>query len=137
AEAAGAGVTLRIDGPIDDAPIEADLDPVRVREIVANLTRNAVRATSGGGCVSVRVRPSDRSDEAGVEIEVRDDGRGIPAADLERVFDRFHSGPESDGTGLGLTITRNLVLAHGGDIALDSTEGEGTTVVVFLPLHAG
>jgi hypothetical protein len=64
-----------------------------------------------------------------------DDGAGIPAEQLEAVFDRFHKGAESSGSGLGLTISSDLVRAHGGTIAISSIVGAGTTITVSLPLR--
>ncbi len=140
--ATDAGVELVVD--VDQAPAEADLDPLRVGEVVANLVANALRATPSGGRVTVGVRGAPRrpgvqadggspdGQASGVVIEVADTGRGIEPEDLERVFDRFHSGLDG-GTGLGLTITRNLVEAHGGRVELTSAVGSGTTAIVRLP----
>ena len=69
-----------------------------------------------------------------VALEVRDTGAGIEPALLSHVFDRFVKGDESRGSGLGLAIARQLVLAHGGEIAAESRLGEGTTIRVRLPL---
>jgi two-component system sensor histidine kinase BaeS len=70
---------------------------------------------------------------ASVAIEVRDTGNGLSAAELSRVFDRFYKGEQSRGSGLGLTIARSLVRAHGGDITAASQLGAGTTMTVNLP----
>jgi signal transduction histidine kinase len=64
---------------------------------------------------------------------VRDTGPGIAADELPRIFDRFHKGERSHGSGLGLPIARNLVGAHGGEIAVESEVGRGTTVTFTLP----
>lgn len=121
------GVELAV--VVDDAPVDVELDPLRVGEVVANLVANALRATPSGGRIGVTAT-SEADGE--VRIEVADTGRGIAPEDLERVFDRFHSGLDG-GTGLGLTISRNLVEAHGGRVELTSTVGVGTTVTVHLP----
>ena len=68
-----------------------------------------------------------------VQIEVRDDGDGIPAELLPRVFDRFVKGPDSPGSGLGLAIVRDIVEAHGGTVAATSSPGSGTAVRLTLP----
>jgi len=65
---------------------------------------------------------------------VSDTGSGIAAADLPKIFDRFYKGQTSGGSGLGLTIARNLVAAHGGEIRADSLEGKGTEMTFTLPL---
>ena len=130
AAAAGVGLVAAID---DDLPI-LDIDPVRIHEVLANLVANALRHTPAGGHVTVA---------AGLEggrwlrLEVRDDGAGVEAALLTHIFDRFVKGDDSRGTGLGLAIARQLVLAHGGEIAAGSTPGGGTTILIRLPLTGG
>lgn len=140
AEARAAGVALEVGPVVGTGVIEAELDSVRVQEIVANLVRNAIRASQPGGRVDITVgvvEPSRWTEGIELlEIAVVDDGSGVAAEDLDRVFDRFHSGPESDGTGLGLTISRNLARAHGGDLSLESTLGSGTTATLRLPRSA-
>ena len=106
------------------------VDPVRLREVVANLVVNAIRAMPDGGDLTVRTsKVEDR-----VIVSVADTGTGIDAEQLEHVFERFRKGSTSSGSGLGLTISRDLVEAHGGSINLESTVGVGTTVTVELPL---
>lgn len=113
-----------------DGHLDGDVDQVRVKEIVANVVANALRATPPGGRIVVSVR----RDLTMAVIRVADTGQGIPEDEIERVFDRFHRGSRSQGSGLGLTISRNLAIAHGGDIAIESEEGLGTTVTIRLPL---
>ena len=64
---------------------------------------------------------------------MRDTGTGMPPEDLVRAFDRFHKGPESRGSGLGLTIAKGLVVAHGGEISASGEPGRGTTITFTLP----
>ena len=90
--------------------LEADVDPVRVREILVNLVANAIRHTQAGGRVTVEVRASG----ADAVLAVVDTGEGIAPEELDRVFDRFHRRSDSGGSGLGLTIVRDLAAAHGG-----------------------
>lgn len=127
AHAAERGVSLTIEAPSEMEPVS--LDPVRIREVLTNLTVNALRYTPRGG--GVRLVLLTRSD--GVELRVIDTGAGIAADELPRIFDRFYKGATSSGTGLGLTIARRLVEAHGGTIRAESRVGAGTTMVVFLP----
>jgi signal transduction histidine kinase len=126
-EAAARPVSLTLAGATDDAT--ADVDPVRIREVFTNLLSNALRHTPADGAVTVSV------DEAGeaVAITVKDSGEGMPAEELARIFDRFYKGAASHGSGLGLTIAKSLVTAHGGQISATSTVGEGTTFRVTLP----
>ena len=126
ATAAGIDVDVSLGQGLDDVV----LDPIRIREVVANLVVNAVRAMPDGGRLAVKVARH----ESTLAIEVTDTGVGISPEDLARVFDRFRKGSTSTGSGLGLTISRDLVEAHGGTIAMSSTPGRGTTVIVTLPL---
>ncbi|HXV93839.1 MAG TPA: ATP-binding protein [Pseudonocardia sp.] len=117
--------------------VQADHD--RLVQILINLVDNAVKYTPAGGTVTVRARPTA---EGSVEIGVSDTGVGIPRADLPRLTERFYRvdkarSRELGGTGLGLAIVKHLVLAHDGDLAIDSEEGRGTTVRVLLPASGG
>jgi two-component system OmpR family sensor kinase/two-component system sensor histidine kinase BaeS len=125
--AAEAGVAVAVD--VHEAVGEVVLDPVRIREVLSNLVINALRAMPRGGELRLTARPVRRD----VLIEVADSGSGIAPDEVERVFDRFRKGSTSSGSGLGLTISRDLVEAHGGSISLDSSLGVGTVVRVLLP----
>jgi len=125
--AAARGVELRTDyaARLDEVP----LDPVRIRSVVANLLSNALRHTAAGGTVTVEL--SGGAD--GADVTVRDTGEGVPVALQPHVFERFRKGEGSPGSGLGLAIAKELVEAHGGTIALESSVGKGTAVRVHLP----
>jgi len=124
--------SLVIDLP-DDLP-RVLADPARLRQILTNLLTNAHLYTGDGGTISVTGRP----DEPGsIRVDVTDTGRGMTAAELERVFDRFARAGDADrtqGSGLGLAIVRSLVDLHHGHIDVTSTPGEGTTFSVSLPM---
>jgi len=105
-----------------------DVDPVRIREVVTNLLTNALRHPPAGGSIDVRARETSGA----IEIVVRDTGEGMMPDELAHAFDRFHKGGASRGSGLGLTIARNLVAAHGGQIVLTSDVGRGTSATVTL-----
>jgi signal transduction histidine kinase len=125
-----AGVALRNDVP-PELPA-ADADPTRVREVLENLLSNAIRYTPAGGSVTVGAR---RDGDAMIAVTVADTGRGVSAEELPRLFERFHRSPDSHGTGLGLAIARDLVRAHGGEMAASSEgEGKGTAVRFTLPV---
>ena len=103
-----------------------------------NLLENAVKYSDEGSTIDVR----SRTDGQWVELEVRDQGIGIPARDLERIFERFYRvdrgrGRDSGGTGLGLAIVRHVAANHGGDVRVDSQEGEGSTFTLRLPAGPG
>jgi signal transduction histidine kinase len=122
AEAASAGVTVDVEIPPDLPPL--DIDPLRVREVVVNLLSNALRYSAPGGTVTI----STQRTGSAVTVAVSDTGAGIPPEDLPRIFERFYKGRASRGSGLGLTIARNLISAHGGTIHAESTPGRGTTI---------
>jgi PAS domain S-box-containing protein len=99
-----------------------------------NVINNAVDAAAGGGAVVVRARPLERRDVSGVELDVRDTGCGIDAADLPRIFEPFFTTKApGKGTGLGLSLTRRFIEEHGGDIRIESEPGKGTAVLMWLP----
>jgi signal transduction histidine kinase len=126
-DAAACHVTLAVEAAADLAPIA--IDPVRVREVLTNLLLNALRHTPPGGSVAVRVAATP---SGGISVDVRDTGTGMTPDDVARAFDRFYKGPESRGSGLGLTIARGLVVAHGGEIQASSEIGRGTTITFTL-----
>jgi signal transduction histidine kinase len=125
ASEAGVSVSVEVTG---DLP-ELVVDPVRIREVLTNVVVNALRAMPDGGELMFQVGRGP----AGAIIEVRDTGTGIGQEELEHVFDRFHKGSTSRGSGLGLTISRDLIGAHGGSMALRSEPCIGTTVSIELP----
>ncbi|GAA0388934.1 two-component sensor histidine kinase [Acrocarpospora corrugata] len=126
-----AGVTL---SPPAGAPLEVHADPVRLRQAVGNLISNAIRHTPPGGAVALRAR----RDGDGTVIEVADTGTGIGADDLPLIFERFWRVDRSrnrrtGGSGLGLSIVRKLLEAHGGTASATSTPGQGSTFTLRLP----
>jgi two-component system sensor histidine kinase BaeS len=124
-----AGVSLVAEA--EELP-ELVLDPHRMRQVIGNLVGNALRHTPAGGRISVAVRV-----EAGEALlEVTDTGLGMDAAAAERAFDRFWRAGDRAGAGLGLSIVRDLVTAHGGTVELASREGRGTTVRCRFPASA-
>jgi two-component system, OmpR family, sensor histidine kinase BaeS len=127
ADTAARNLSLDVDAPTD-LPL-VDIDPLRIREVLTNLMANALRHTPERGRVLVTVSADDKT----VKMSVSDTGSGISAAELPNIFDRFYKGHGSRGSGLGLTIARNLVIAHGGEIRAESEEGKGTTIFVHLP----
>jgi signal transduction histidine kinase len=96
-----------------------------MRQVIGNLLSNAIRHTPEGGSVKAAVD--------GSTLTVTDDGEGIAPELRARVFDRFAKGTSSTGSGLGLSIARDIVVAHGGKIEIDSAPGAGTAVKVTLP----
>ncbi|GAA2639950.1 HAMP domain-containing sensor histidine kinase [Dactylosporangium fulvum] len=128
AEAAGVRLTAEVAGPL---PVHGDQD--RLRQVLGNLVTNALRYTDAGGAVVLRAFP----EEGRSVVEVEDTGCGIEPADLPFVFQRFwRADPARDratgGSGLGLTIARQIVLDHDGTIDASSTPGVGSTFRVTL-----
>ncbi len=116
APAAARGVQVEAELPA--AALLANANAEKVQRVLFNLIQNAIRHTPADGSVTVRARPLGKA----VEIEVDDEGEGIPAADGERVFDAFFRGDASraeEGAGLGLAISKAIVEAHGGRIWLE------------------
>lgn len=126
-----AGLKLNVDCPSLPEPIYLDREVWE--KVVLNLLSNAFKFTLKGS-VTVELRRREKR----AELTVRDTGMGIPAAELPRLFKRFHRvrNPEArthEGTGIGLALVQELVRLHGGDIRVDSTEGKGTTFTVTVP----
>jgi signal transduction histidine kinase len=127
--AEAAGVRLRT-LPVDGLPVLL-ADPDRLAEVLRNLIANALRYTPPGGDIVVGATAPD---PATVEFAVTDSGAGLAPGDAERIFDRFQRAADSTGSGLGLSIARELVTAHGGSIAASSAgAGRGTTVRFTIP----
>lgn len=123
------GVSLKTDLAADLPAVW--VDTVRISHVFNNLMTNAFKHTPAGG----RVTLSAEAGEAWVRFQVADTGAGIPAAFLPRVFEPFFRVPgraNEDGAGLGLAIVKDIVEVHGGSVALESREGEGTTVTFTL-----
>ena len=132
------GIDLSLD--VEPSAPTAELDATRVSQVIGNLLENAITHTPEGGkvTVSARVLRLAQDERETVEVTVSDTGAGIAPEDLPRVFDRFYrADPSRDrstgGAGLGLTIARRLVEAHGGTIVVESALGEGSRFTVRLP----
>lgn len=125
-----AGLTLEVLVPPD--PLLAALDAQRIERVLINLLNNAIKFTPAGG--TIRVRAMRESD--GLRCEIEDTGIGIAAEDLPRLFQPFsqlESGRHRGGAGLGLSISRTIVEAHGGSIEVHSTPGRGSVFVMRFP----
>ena len=133
-KAEAAGVALELSPSLD--PSEIDADPRAVTQILLNLVGNALKFTPRGGDITVSFAPKGH----GVLMSVRDTGIGIAPEHLSRLGEAFYQ-PDvgygrPEGAGLGLSVVRGLVALHGGDLAVESALGRGTTVNVYLP-HRG
>jgi signal transduction histidine kinase len=136
AQAAEQEIDLRVEIPENALQLELYADPDRLDQVLSNLVANALRYTPPGGHIILRAS----SAKAGAQLQVEDNGKGIPADDLPYIFDRFWRGDRARsrssgaGSGLGLAIAKKLILAHGGTIQVQSQPGQGTTFTIELPL---
>jgi two-component system, OmpR family, phosphate regulon sensor histidine kinase PhoR len=129
------GQSLTVNVPEELPPVL--VDGPRAAQVMSNLLHNAIKFTPEGGKIEVTAIKAAGEDYA--VVSVRDNGRGIPAIDLPRIFERFYKADRArseGGTGLGLAIARHLVQAHGGRIWVQSREGEGSTFSFTLPVAA-
>jgi PAS domain S-box-containing protein len=126
-----AGVKLELEAD----PIEVFVDPDRLLQTLTNLLSNAIKFSEAEGIIWLRAKATDNC----CQIEVQDQGRGIPTDKLQTIFERFQQVDASDsrkkgGTGLGLTICRHIVEQHQGRIWVESNLGQGSTFYITLPL---
>jgi PAS domain S-box-containing protein len=135
AEESGVMNSHRFEVDLPEEPLAAEADPDKVRQVFNILVENALQYSPAGGTVTVGARRNaDR-----VEVRVVDQGKGVPAAERERIFRKFYRAESAArdgaaGSGLGLFIARELVTAMGGRIWVDSTEGEGSSFAFELPV---
>ena len=133
AQAERGGLSLDVNIP-SNLP-QALADEERLEQVLVNLVHNAIKFTPPGGRVAI----SARVEGDNIQVSVVDNGVGIPADDLPRIFERFYKADKaraSGGTGLGLAIARHIVEAHGGRIWAESTEGKGSTFTFTIPVAA-
>jgi signal transduction histidine kinase len=127
---------IRFESPRDG--LVGKWDPRRLGQAVANLIANAIKFSPGGGDIVVSVATEHGSSVA--VLTVRDEGIGIPAAELPQIFDRFYRGEQAKfvaaGTGLGLAAVKHAVEAHGGTVSVESQPGSGATFTLRLPIEA-
>jgi PAS domain S-box-containing protein len=128
----GTGHDISVDAP---PMLEADVDALRLEQLVTNLVTNAVKYSPAGGAIDVVVRGTARS----FELSVRDHGLGVPPEKRQHIFERFyqaHGESYQQGLGLGLYIGRQIVELHGGEIRAEFPDDGGSRFVVTLPLRA-
>lgn len=123
---------------MSDLPeLSGNYDVVRVERALINLLTNAIKYSPSGGDILVSITSEEDDTGTWATIRVQDHGIGIPTADLTQIFQRFYRAGNVDGikgTGIGLATVEWIVTQHGGQVALESTEGVGTTVILRLPL---
>ncbi|MCD2422046.1 ATP-binding protein [Niabella pedocola] len=114
-------------------PVMIDADRIRLEQVLTNLLNNAVKYTPAGGTVTLEVRETPDQ----VEVSVRDEGVGIDAEHLPRIFDQFYRavdpGSHISGLGIGLYISKEIVVRHGGSIRVESRKGSGSVFIFSIP----
>ena len=128
----------RIELEADMPALVAEVDAARIERVLGNLLSNALKYSPAGSAITVRLARDEGAAGPRAVLSVRDEGIGIPAADLPHIFDRFvragNVAGHIQGTGIGLASARGIVEQHGGTIAVRSEEGVGSTFTVYLPL---
>jgi two-component system, OmpR family, sensor histidine kinase BaeS len=120
---AGDARGVRIESLVNESN-SVEVDPVRVREVISNLITNALRYSPNGGVVQIAYD--------GTTVSVTDNGSGIPPEVLPHIFERYYKSSDSGGMGLGLSIAKYLVEAHGGTIRAENAPGGGTSISFTL-----
>jgi signal transduction histidine kinase len=126
------GVSLTCEARADDIELMADSD--QLQQTLINVVINAIQAASPGGHVKLSLRAATEAPQEQVVFTVSDDGAGMDAATKARIFEPFFTTkPAGEGTGLGLSVAREIVAEHGGTVEVSSVQGQGTTFTIGLP----
>ena len=122
--------SARLDLRPDAGPKQIRVNRIEMDQVLVNLLRNAIESKPEGARVVVRTSRSNGS----IRVEVSDDGRGIAEVDVGRIFEPFFTTRGTEGgTGLGLSVSYEIVVAHGGRLEVESAPGKGSTLTVYLP----
>ena len=121
---------IRVLAELPEEVPETPMDADKVSQVLLNLYLNSIEAMDKGGTLAVELRPAAGRD--GIEISVRDTGVGIKKEDLAQIFDPYFT-TRASGTGLGLAIVHKIMESHHGDVKVESEQGKGTTVTLYLP----
>jgi len=124
---------VQVEYPLSESlpPLEADRD--QIKQVFLNILQNAIEAIPAGGSLRITASETLRDQDQGVLITFHDNGKGINPSLLPRIFEPFFTTGKPQGSGLGLAICRNIIDAHGGDIQVHSSLGQGTVVSLWLP----
>ena len=118
---------------LPERELSLDVDPARIRQVISNLMNNALRYSPKNGLVNIILSETSSTSDKRAMISIADDGPGIAKEDLPHIFERFYKSNDSHGMGLGLSIAKYIVEAHGGEIKANSEPGQGTTISFSLP----
>jgi signal transduction histidine kinase len=125
--AAQQGVTMELEGPTTEVPLA--FHSSTLRRAVLNVMQNAIEAMPAGGTLRLEWGATTTA----VQLRIRDSGVGMAAEQIPRIFEPLYT-TKPGGTGLGLYIVREILIAHGGEVTVDSVEGQGTTFVLTFPV---
>jgi signal transduction histidine kinase len=133
----GKNIKIHLD-VAEDLP-ETMADAGAIRSAIQNLISNAIKYSPAGSSVHLEAREARGKTGAEIQVVVRDEGEGIPASDLRHIFDPFYRGrgvrdAQVEGSGLGLSLVKQVIEAHGGRVSVDSAPGKGSTFVFCLPV---
>ena len=134
AQASSKRLRIRLDAKVSEAT--GNWDPMRLARVLSNLLTNAIKFSAGGGEIVVTIDSDSGEGTPRISVSVADHGLGIPEADLAHVFEPFYrarNAAKVEGTGIGLASAKQIIEQHGGSIQVESEEGRGTTVTVFIP----
>ena len=127
---------------IDDHLPQVDIDKIRIGQVLNNLISNSIKFTPEGGKIIVSANVvADSKGDGQLQISVADTGLGIPKEEQSKIFTKFYQvkpkgiREEKEGSGLGLYITKKIIDKHGGSIAVDSEDGQGTIMTITLPVY--
>jgi two-component system sensor histidine kinase HydH len=123
------GKGVEFQSEIEESLSPVWLDSEKMKEVLVNLTQNAIQATPSGGRVTLKASGNGEN----VKIQIIDTGSGIPPSDLDKIFFPFFT-TKPEGNGIGLTVSKEVVEAHGGKIEVNSKEGAGTQFTIILPV---
>jgi PAS domain S-box-containing protein len=125
-----------IETDFPEQPVDLALDKAKIERVVENLLSNAIKYSPSGGPIRITGRPTDSGD---FHITIADQGIGMTPEQVERIFDKFYRADTSNtaigGTGVGMSIVKNIIQAHRGSIWVESAPGVGTTVHLLLPIR--
>jgi signal transduction histidine kinase len=130
------GSALRLVTDLEEGVGPVKAHPYQIREVFSRILQNAIDASGSGGMIEIRLRTIDRDGLPWAEVHFRDRGRGMDEETVGKAFSPFFSARKGK-VGLGLSISRKIVWALGGEIRLESSPGEGTVVRIWLPVCRG
>ena len=115
-----------------DLPL-AEVSRAHILQVCLNIVMNAIDAMPNGGELTVTIRPETKRG-TGLLLTLADSGQGIPPEDLQRIYEPFFTSGKAKGVGLGLTVTRDIIDRHGGQLLIHNQSGSGAAVDIWLPL---